>query len=73
MVGNSLTQTGELRGYLFNNPEVTVKGIEADATTIILPGLIARTSFAYSDGEYCNYPAGFCSPKSRLPRRTNAA
>jgi iron complex outermembrane receptor protein len=60
VVENSLTQTVQLRGYLSNIPQVTVKGIEADVTAIILPGLSARTSFAYSDGEYSNYPAGPC-------------
>jgi iron complex outermembrane receptor protein len=60
VVENSLTQTVQLRGYLSNIPEVTVKGIEADVTALILPGLSARTSFAYSDGEYTNYPAGPC-------------
>lgn len=60
VIENSLTQTVQLRGYLSNIPEVTVKGIEADITAIILPGLSTRTSFAYSDGEYSNYPAGPC-------------
>ncbi|MEH3123512.1 MAG: TonB-dependent receptor [Sphingomonas phyllosphaerae] len=60
VVENSLTQTVQLRGYLSNIPEVTVKGIEADVTALILPGLSARTSFAYSEGEYTNYPAGPC-------------
>ncbi len=60
VVENSLTQTVQLRGYLSNIPEVTVKGIEADVTAILLPGLSARTNFAYSDGEYSNYPAGPC-------------
>lgn len=60
VVENSLTQTVQLRGYLSNIPQVTVKGIEADVTALILPGLSARTSFAYSDGEYTNYPAGPC-------------
>jgi iron complex outermembrane receptor protein len=60
VVENSLTQTVQLRGYLSNIPQVTVKGIEADVTAIILPGLSTRTSFAYSDGEYSNYPAGPC-------------
>ncbi len=60
VVENSTTQTVQLRGYLSNIPEVTVKGIEADITALILPGLSARTSFAYSDGEYSNYPAGPC-------------
>ncbi|MEG8038655.1 TonB-dependent receptor [Sphingomonas sp. LR60] len=60
VVENSLTQTVQLRGYLSNIPQVTVKGIEADATALILPGLSARTSVAYSDGEYTDYPAGPC-------------
>ncbi len=60
VVENSTTQTVQLRGYLSNIPEVTVKGIEADITALILPGLSAWTSFAYSDGEYSNYPAGPC-------------
>jgi iron complex outermembrane receptor protein len=60
VVENSLTQTVQLRGYLSNIPQVTVKGIEADVTALILPGLSARTSFAYSDGEYTDYPAGPC-------------
>ncbi|WP_277978988.1 TonB-dependent receptor [Sphingomonas phyllosphaerae] len=60
VVENSLTQTVQLRGYLSNIPEVTVKGVEADVTALILPGLSARTSAAYSDGEYSDYPAGPC-------------
>jgi iron complex outermembrane receptor protein len=60
VVENSLTQTVQLRGYLSNIPQVTMKGIEADVTALILPGLSARTSFAYSDGRYTNYPAGPC-------------
>lgn len=60
MVENSLTQTVQLRGYLSNIPQVTVKGIEADVTALILPGLSARTSVAYSDGDYTDYPAGPC-------------
>jgi iron complex outermembrane recepter protein len=60
VVENSLTQTVQLRGYLSNIPQVTVKGIEADVTALILPGLSARSSFAYSDGKYTDYPAGPC-------------
>ncbi|MBY9063600.1 TonB-dependent receptor [Sphingomonas yunnanensis] len=60
VVENSLTQTAQLRGYLSNIPEVTVKGVEAEVTALILPGLSARTSVAYSDGEYSDYPAGPC-------------
>lgn len=60
VVENSLTQTVQLRGYLSNIPEVTVKGVEAEATALILPGLSARTSVAYTEGEYSDYPAGPC-------------
>ncbi|MBB3349856.1 iron complex outermembrane receptor protein [Sphingomonas sp. BK069] len=60
VVENSLTQTVQLRGYLSNIPEVTVKGVEADVAALILPGLSARTSAAYSEGEYSDYPAGPC-------------
>ncbi|MEH3099470.1 MAG: TonB-dependent receptor [Sphingomonas adhaesiva] len=60
VVENSLTQTVQLRGYLSNIPQVTVKGVEADVTALILPGLSARTSFAWSDGRYTDYPAGPC-------------
>lgn len=60
VVENSLTQTAQLRGYLSNIPAVTVKGIEADVTARILPGLSARASVAWSDGKYTNYPAGPC-------------
>ncbi|MDR6126812.1 transposase [Sphingomonas sp. SORGH_AS802] len=38
VVETSLTQTVQLRGYLSNIPQVTVKGIEADVTVLILPG-----------------------------------
>ncbi|WP_313540317.1 TonB-dependent receptor [Sphingomonas sp.] len=60
VVENSLTQTVQLRGYLSNIPEVTVKGIEADATALLLPGLSVRGSLAYSDGRYTDYPSGPC-------------
>ncbi|WP_445191551.1 TonB-dependent receptor [Sphingomonas sp. Tas61C01] len=60
VVENSLTQTVQLRGYLSNIPAVTVKGLEADVTAILLPGLSARTNVAYSDGTYSDYPAGPC-------------
>ncbi|MGJ3628010.1 TonB-dependent receptor [Sphingomonas sp. MMS24-JH45] len=54
------TQTVALRGYLSNIPRVTVKGIEADATARLLPGLSLRAAFAYADGRYSDYPAGPC-------------
>jgi len=60
VVENSLTQTVQLRGYLSNIPEVTVKGIEAEVAAVILPGLSARANAAYADGEYSDYPAGPC-------------
>ncbi len=60
VVENSLTQTVQLRGYRSNIPAVTVKGIEADATALILPGLSVRTGFAWSEGDYRDYPAGPC-------------
>lgn len=37
-----------------------MKGIEADVAALILPGLSARASLAYSDGRYSDYPAGPC-------------
>ena len=54
------TQTVALRGYLSNIPKVTVKGIEVDATALVLPGLTLRASGSYSHGEYTDYPAGPC-------------
>ncbi|MFC0205695.1 TonB-dependent receptor [Novosphingobium soli] len=54
------TQTVALRGYLSNIPEVTVKGIEADATALLAPGLTIRLSGSYAHGEYTDYPAGPC-------------
>nr|WP_238941096.1 TonB-dependent receptor [Sphingomonas beigongshangi] len=60
IVENSLTQTVQLRGYLSNIPAVEVKGVEADVTALILPGLAVRTGFAFSDGIYSDYPAGPC-------------
>jgi len=60
IVENSTTQTVQLRGYLSNIPQVTVKGIEAELTALILPGLTVRTDLAYSAGRYTDYPAGPC-------------
>lgn len=54
------SQTVALRGYLSNIPEVTVKGIEADATAQVSRGLSLRASLAYAHGEYSDYPAGPC-------------
>ncbi|WP_254606313.1 TonB-dependent receptor [Sphingomonas bacterium] len=54
------SQTVALRGYLSNIPEVTVKGIEAEATALVFRGLSLRASLAYEDGRYSNYPAGPC-------------
>ncbi len=58
VVDNS--QTVALRGYLSNIPRVTVKGIEADATALVLRGLSMRAGVAYADGRYTDYPAGPC-------------
>ena len=60
LVENSRTQTAQLRGYLSNIPEVTVKGVEADATALVLPGVSLRAGLAYADGEYSDYPSGPC-------------
>jgi iron complex outermembrane receptor protein len=60
LVENSVTQSAQLRGYLSNIPEVTVKGIEADATARLLPGVSVRAGLAYADGEYSDYPSGPC-------------
>jgi iron complex outermembrane receptor protein len=54
------TQTVSLRGYLSNIPKVTVKGVEADATALVLPGVSLRGAVAYADGKYSDYPAGPC-------------
>ena len=54
------SQTVALRGYLSNIPGVTVKGVEADATALVAPGLSLRANLAYADGRYANYPAGPC-------------
>ncbi|MGJ3648141.1 TonB-dependent receptor [Sphingomonas sp. GlSt437] len=53
------TQTVALRGYLSNVPQVTVKGVEADASAR-LAGLTLTGSLAYANGSYTNYPAGPC-------------
>jgi len=54
------TQTVALRGYLSNIPQVTVKGVEADATALIVKGFTLTGSLAYANGTYSNYPAGPC-------------
>ena len=54
------SQTVALRGYLSNIPQVTVQGIEADATAVPVRGLTLRTGLAYADGRYSDYPAGPC-------------
>ncbi|WP_353230086.1 TonB-dependent receptor [Novosphingobium sp.] len=53
------SQTVALRGYLANIPEVTVKGVEADAA-LHLGGLTLTGSLAYADGVNTSYPAGPC-------------
>lgn len=49
-----------LRSYLANIPEVTVKGVEFDATARIGSRFNLRASGAYSDGKYASYPKGPC-------------
>jgi iron complex outermembrane receptor protein len=62
------SQTVALRGYLSNIPEVTVKGVEAEATFQPVRDLSLRAALAYSDGRYSDYPAGPCP----LERQTAA-
>jgi len=71
IVDTGPTQTAALRGYLSNIPRVTVKGVEADATALVVPGLSLRAGVAYSDGEYSRYPAGPC-PLERQTAATTA-
>lgn len=54
------SQTVALRGYLSNIPEVTVKGLEADASVRVSGMLSLRGSVAYAKGVYADYPAGPC-------------
>lgn len=54
------TQTVALRGYLSNIPEVTVKGVEADATARVIRYMTLTGSLAYANGSYSDYPAGPC-------------
>ncbi|MBB4154658.1 iron complex outermembrane receptor protein [Sphingomonas jinjuensis] len=60
VVDTGPTQTAALRGYLSNIPRVEVRGVEADAAALVLPGLTLRAAFAYADGRYADYPAGPC-------------
>ncbi len=53
------SQTVALRGYLSNIPEVTVKGVEADAA-LRLGDLVLTGALAYAKGTYSDYPAGPC-------------
>ena len=54
------SQTVALRGYLSNIPEVTVKGVEVDASLRPIEGMMIGGSLAYAHGEYTDYPAGPC-------------
>lgn len=65
------TQTVTLRGYLANIPRVSVRGFEADATAMPLPGLQLRASVAFADGKYADYPKGPC-PLERQGSATTA-
>ena len=49
-----------LRSYLANIPEVTVKGVEFDASARLGSHITLRASGAYSDGKYASYPQGPC-------------
>ncbi|WP_419809688.1 TonB-dependent receptor [Sphingomonas sp.] len=68
VVDNS--QTVALRGYLSNIPRVTVKGVEADATALVMRGLSVRAGVAYADGRYTDYPAGPCPLESQTAATT---
>ncbi|MBU6266725.1 MAG: TonB-dependent receptor [Sphingomonadales bacterium] len=49
-----------LRSYLANIPEVTVKGVEFDASARVGSHLTLRASGAFADGKYASYPQGPC-------------
>lgn len=68
IVDNS--QTVALRGYLSNIPRVSVRGVEADATALLLRGLQLRASLAYADGRYDDYPAGPCPLEAQTSATT---
>jgi iron complex outermembrane receptor protein len=70
IVDTGPTQTAALRGYLSNIPLVTVKGVEADATALVLPGLTVRAILAYADGRYTRYPAGPCPLEAQTAATT---
>ena len=60
----NVTDTGAaaaLRTYLANIPEVTVKGVEADAIVAVSHDLSLRAAAAYTNGKYASYPNGPCS------------
>ncbi|EGD59159.1 TonB-dependent receptor [Novosphingobium nitrogenifigens DSM 19370] len=53
------SQTVALRGYLANIPEVTVRGVEADAA-FHLGQFTLTGALSYDHGVYTSYPAGPC-------------
>ena len=64
------SQTVALRGYLSNIPRVSVRGVEADATALVLPGLSLRAGLAYADGRYDDYSAGPCPLEAQTAATT---
>ena len=68
IVDNS--QTVALRGYLSNIPRVSVRGVEVDATALVLAGLSIRANLAYADGRYDDYPAGPCPLEAQVQATT---
>lgn len=61
-----------LRTYPANIPEVTVKGVEMDLAAVVVRGLTFRTSVAYADGKYTDYPAGPCPLEWQNPNATGS-
>ena len=49
---------------------MTVKGIEADATALVVRGLSVRAGVAYTDGRYSDYPAGPCPLELQITQTT---
>jgi iron complex outermembrane recepter protein len=56
----SSVETAAIRSYPANIPEVRVRGMEADFTTLLFEGFRLRFSLAYADGKNTDYPAGPC-------------
>src|SRR5262245_8887330 len=56
----SSLETAAIRSYPSNIPEVQVQGVEVDFAARLFEGFTLRTSLAYADGEYTDYPGGPC-------------